>query len=426
MRRMPTAVLIVLVVAIVLAARGLTGSDPERRHRATATPTPTAEWERIEPGGRTQTARGEPYAFWVRRGDAHRLMLFFQEGGGCFTYEMCAPGSRFFDDAVDASDDPSGEGGVLDRLDPRNPFRDHTTVFIPSATGDLHWGDARVRYRSGSQRVDVEHRGFVNAMTAVRWAFRHVPDPRSVLVTGCSAGSVGSAAFAPYVIRRYPRARVTQLGDSLAFVFDGPVDLSEIQAYANMPRWIPAVRALRPGRHTMADYYLAIARQYPDATFAQINYTSDAVQREFYAAAGGDPADFEADLRDALDEIHAGAPNFRSYLARGSTTASCRSRPSTRSATATCRCATGPRASPLASRFPTWTDRRSRSRPKLTRCSRCRPRARGSPAPRRSARSSARTRLPAVLRHDSVSVDPAWHTLPPGPAARTETWSAPS
>jgi hypothetical protein len=308
-------VVLVLAAAVAVAAIALTGTDDERGTDRAATA--TAAWQKVEPGGRTRTARGEPYAFWVRSGDPRRLMLFFQEGGGCFSYEMCAPGSRFFDDAVDASDDPSGEGGILDAQDPRNPFGDHTIVFIPSATGDVHWGDARVRYRSGSQHVDIEHRGFVNAMAAVRWAFRHVPDPRSVLVTGCSAGSVGSAAFAPYVIRHYPRARVTQLGDSLAFVFDGPVDLSDTRAYANMPRWIPAVRALRPGRHTMADYYVAIANRYPEATFAQVNYASDAVQREFYAAAGGDPNGFDADLRAALADIRARAPNFRDFLAPG-------------------------------------------------------------------------------------------------------------
>jgi hypothetical protein len=308
-------VVIVLAAVIAVAGIALVGSDDERSGGEAATA--VREWQRIEPGGRTRTARGEPYAFWVRRGDPRRLMLFFQEGGGCFSYDTCAPGSRFFDDSVDASDDPSGEAGILDPRDPRNPFRDHTAVYVPSATGDVHWGDARVRYRSGSQHVDIEHRGFVNAMAAVRWAFRHVPDPRSVLVTGCSAGSVGSAAFAPYVIRRYPRARVTQLGDSLAFVFAEPLDLSDTRAYANMPRWIPAVRALRPGRHTMADYYVAIANRYPEATFAQINYASDAVQREFYTAAGGDPDGFDADLRAALDQIHDGAPNFHSYLAPG-------------------------------------------------------------------------------------------------------------
>jgi hypothetical protein len=308
-------VIVVLAAAIAVTAVVLTGSDDERVGGKAATA--THEWLKIEPGGRTRTARGEPYAFWVRRGDPRRLILFFQEGGGCFSYETCAPGSRFFDDAVDASDDPSDQGGILDARDPRNPFRDHTAVYIPSATGDVHWGDARVRYRSGSQHVDIEHRGFVNAMAAVRWAFRHVPDPRNVLVTGCSAGSVGSAAFAPYVIRHYRRAQVTQLGDSLAFVFNGPVDLSDTRAYANMPRWIAAVRALRPGGHTMADYYVAIARRYPEATFAQINYASDAVQREFYTAAGGDPDGFDAALRAALDEIREDAPNFHSYLAPG-------------------------------------------------------------------------------------------------------------
>jgi hypothetical protein len=315
MRRTRIAVVIALAAAIAVAAAVLTGSDDKRGTERAATA--TTAWQKLEPGGRTRTARGGPYGFWVRPGDPRRLMLFFQEGGGCFSYETCVPGSRFFDDAVDASDDPSDQGGILDPQDPRNPFRDHTTVYIPSATGDLHWGDARVRYRSGSQHVDIEHRGFANAMAAVRWAFRHVPDPQSVLVTGCSAGSVGSAAFAPYVIRHYPRAQVTQLGDSLAFVFDGPVDLSDTRAYANMPRWIPAVRALRPGEHTMADYYVAIARRYPKVAFAQINYASDAVQREFYTAAGGDPDGFDADLRAALDEIHEGAPNFHSYLAQG-------------------------------------------------------------------------------------------------------------
>jgi hypothetical protein len=67
----------------------------------------------------------------------------------------------------------------------------------------------------------------------------------------------------------------------------------------------------------MADYYVAIANRYPEATFAQINYASDAVQREFYTAAGGDPDGFDADLRAALDDIQDRAPNFHSYLVPG-------------------------------------------------------------------------------------------------------------
>jgi hypothetical protein len=309
---------LVATIAVAVAVVAFGGANRDRAPARAATSGKTsATWEKVLPGGRTRTARGGPYAFWVRRGDPRRLLLYFQEGGGCFSYRTCAPGSWSFDDAVDDGDDPSGQGGMLDRFDARNPFREFTAVFVPSATGDVHWGDARVTYRAGRRSVTVEHRGFVNAMSAVRWAFRNVPDPRSVFVTGCSAGSVGSAAFAPYVIRRYPHARVAQLGDSLAFVFDRPLDLSDLRAYRNMPRWIPAVRALRPGRHTMADYYVAIARYYQEATFAQFNYASDHVQQDFYGAAAGRDSDFDADLRAAIREIHAGAPNFRSFTAPG-------------------------------------------------------------------------------------------------------------
>jgi hypothetical protein len=103
MRRTWAAAIAGLAAAIAVTAVVLTGSNDERARGGAATA--TVEWQRIEPGGRTRTARGEPYAFWVRRGDPSRLMLFFQEGGGCFSFETCAPGSRFFDDSVDASDD---------------------------------------------------------------------------------------------------------------------------------------------------------------------------------------------------------------------------------------------------------------------------------------------------------------------------------
>jgi hypothetical protein len=44
---------------------------------------------------------------------------------------------------------------------------------------------------------------------------------------GCSAGSVGSAFHFDAVARRYPGARLAQLGDSLAFVFPRPIQLND-------------------------------------------------------------------------------------------------------------------------------------------------------------------------------------------------------
>lgn len=121
----------------------------------------------------------------------------------------------------------SPQGGTSSRPNhPENPFRDHTFVFIPYCTGDVHWGNNVQTYRDRPGReIVIHHKGFVNASTALRWVYVRFPSPRSVFITGCSAGSVGSIAFAPYVIQQYPNARVAQLGDSLAFVFHRPVNL---------------------------------------------------------------------------------------------------------------------------------------------------------------------------------------------------------
>jgi hypothetical protein len=102
--RAPLA-LAVLGVVLLVACAG--GSEDEA---APAEPT----WQRIEPRGSTRCARGGKYAFWVRRADPKRVLIFFQGGGGCFSAETCRPGSTWFDDRVDAYDDPAGSGGILD------------------------------------------------------------------------------------------------------------------------------------------------------------------------------------------------------------------------------------------------------------------------------------------------------------------------
>jgi hypothetical protein len=272
---------------------------------------------RVPGGGRTTTARGKPYAFWVRRGSPRRLMLFFEGGGGCFDYRSCRPGTPWFDDAVGPDDDPATMPGLLDLDDPANPAHGWTAVFIPSTTGDVHWGDARHVYRSGSRSVTIEHRGFVDGMAAVSWAVKNVPAPSTVLVAGCSAGSIGSAAFAPYVAERYPRARIAQLGDSLAFAWPRPSDLSDWGVARHWPRWIRAVRRLDPGHFRMSDYYAAIAGHYPHVTFAQIDHVADAVQTRFFVALGGRGQDFPAALLRSLRAIRGAAPNFRSVVLPG-------------------------------------------------------------------------------------------------------------
>ncbi|MBA2460299.1 MAG: hypothetical protein H0V45_00785 [Actinobacteria bacterium] len=177
------------LVLQLLAVALLSGCGGEDAGLDQATRQTAGTWQRVETGGATRCARGGRFAFWIRRGDPKRLVVFFQGGGGCFSKETCAEGSTWFDDRVDARDDPRGSGGMLDLADRQNPFRDWSWVYIPSCTGDVHTGDARVDYGS----VEVEQRGWQNARAALERGFREFPSPASVLVTGCSAGSVGSA-----------------------------------------------------------------------------------------------------------------------------------------------------------------------------------------------------------------------------------------
>jgi alpha/beta superfamily hydrolase len=265
-------------------------------------------WQRIEPGGRTSCARGGRFAFWLRRADPKRVVIFFQGGGGCFDVRSCAPGSTWFDDRVDGGDDPSFNAGLLDVGDARNPFRDWSFLYIPSCTGDVHLGDRLATY--GSTRI--LHRGWVNARAALSRAFRELPTPGTVLVTGCSAGSVGSAFHVPAVISRWPRARVTQLGDSLAFVFHRPLSLVDWGAHARFPGFF----RIGNRRFTMVEYLGALAKRYPARRFARFNYASDDVQERFYVAVGGQEAGFEPRLRRAEAQLKR-LPNYRSYLACG-------------------------------------------------------------------------------------------------------------
>jgi pimeloyl-ACP methyl ester carboxylesterase len=267
-------------------------------------------WRRIEPGGATRCARGGRYAFWLRRADPTRLLIFFQGGGGCFSQETCRPGSAWFDDRVDALDDPAQSGGILDFANAENPFREYSVLYIPSCTGDVHTGSRIVRY--GSLRV--QQKGFLNARAALWRAFREFPHPGTVFVTGCSAGSVGSAFHADAIIRRYPDARVTQLGDSLAFVFHRPISLDDWGTHEHFPAWF---RPTHPrSRWTMVEFLRSLARAHQKQTFARFNHAADQVQEAFYRAVGGSPDDFPRRLRQAERELKR-LPNYRSFLACG-------------------------------------------------------------------------------------------------------------
>lgn len=296
--------IVAVVSAVALAGCG--GGESEQRSAPTTLKPGT--WTKVSPGGTTRCARGGSYAFWIRRGDPKKLLVFFQGGGGCFDQRSCAVGSTWFDDRVDDVDSPQWQGGVLDLERAANPFAGWSAVYIPSCTGDVHIGTKLVDYGN----VKVHQKGWWNARAALSRAYREFPNPDVVFVTGCSAGSVGSAFHFGAVARRYRAARVTQLGDSLAFVFPRRIQLRDWGTNAILP---PFFR-IGSRRWTMVEFLERLARAHPRRTIARFNHASDDVQERFYAALGDTPAGFEPRLRAAERRLKR-LPNYRSYLACG-------------------------------------------------------------------------------------------------------------
>jgi Pectinacetylesterase len=275
-------------------------------------------WHFIRAHGKTGCARGRRFGFWARLESLRRLMIYFEGGGGCFSYETCARGSGWFDPAVNLMDNPSRfPQGILNLADPRNPFRDWSIVFVPSCTGDVFIGSTDHTYRHGKKTVTVQHRGWFNAEAAVHWAFGAVPNPGRVFVTGSSAGSVGSAFHAPEIIDHYRGAGVAQLGDSLAFASQTPMLLIEWHGLDHLPGWMRSEPDVQPGRFRMVAFLTHLVDHYRGVTFARFNYRSDFVQRRFYGPPGTGPTFTMALLRDER-RLARRAPGYRSYLACGS------------------------------------------------------------------------------------------------------------
>lgn len=297
--------------------------SPARPTDAPTIPTMTTlppGWTKIEPGGETRCAHDTPYAYWVRPGLTNDVFIYFQGGGGCYDAETCGM-SGSYKDAVTDNDNPElNIGGVFNLDNPDNPFRDHTMLFVPYCTGDVHSGNLVRTYTPASGKsFDIYHRGYVNAAAALEWVYANVEQPDSIFVTGCSAGGIGSLLHAPHLIRHYPDTPIVQLSDSsggLVSVVPWDID-ADHAAGQYFPDWIPGMQQEIAHAFTIATYTIALADYYPTYTFGQYNSANDRTQTRYFVADGGPSDGFAAGLQASLDEIHRQAGNFYSYTDNG-------------------------------------------------------------------------------------------------------------
>jgi hypothetical protein len=322
---------------IVLAALALSGAATA--NAADAPSETPSEWVQVTPppvrlDGRMFTAtcsqaRGaDPtYRFWIRRGAAERLVIFFDGGGACWDDVTCAiPRLRgaprdddgFYKAELIDADNPNRFSGIFDLDDPRNPVRSWSFVYVPYCTGDVHSGSNTARYvdPDTGESYTIEHRGADNFRAVLNWVKHNFEQPDQILVAGSSAGAYGAATHYPRIRSAYPGARAMMIGDA------GQGVMTQDFLDRRTRSWRSAIpRALFSRRDAITpdtDVVARLAARYPRDRFAQYTTAHDITQSSFYALMGAENAchAWTERMTGALAQRQT-VTNFRSYLAAG-------------------------------------------------------------------------------------------------------------
>lgn len=253
-----------------------------------------AGWNRIAPAGDTVCANSSDYAFFVNPGTVNKLVVDFDGGGACWNGDTCSQPSNLenefggvYVDGVYGSPEDFGFGGIFDRENKANPFRDWYHVYVSYCTADLHLGDNIATYTSPDGELTINHKGAVNARAALGWVSDNFSAPESIFVTGISAGAYAAIAWLPEIAEAYPDAKVYQLGDSGAGV------VIETFFTGDAANWhikdaLPALNEpVILDENTLTNLYTAVGKDYPDAVLSQYNSLFDGTQISFYGLMRG-------------------------------------------------------------------------------------------------------------------------------------------
>ncbi len=229
----------------------------------------------------------------------------------------CAFDSGTYKTTTGVSDDPTNLSGIFDFTDERNPLADYSFVFAPYCTGDVHLGTSTHVY---GPELTVQHKGSVNASTALSALATQFPDTAQLVVTGESAGSIPSPLYAGLAHDLLPNAEISVLADGSGAYPDITALNTAIGALwgteAAIPPW-PVNAGLTAAQWSIPGLFVQAYKHHPEIIFARHDYAFDGVQQSFLGAVGI-PTDDLVTLIDANEtQIEQGGVDLRSYIAPG-------------------------------------------------------------------------------------------------------------
>jgi len=165
---------------------------------------------------------GTDYSVFTREGNPSRLLIFEQGGGACW--------QDFYNCNVlaEAQEPPAPRVGIWDFDSKDNPFADYSIVYMPYCDGSVFTGDNDVFDPAFGAAIGVPaavvrfHRGLRNQSAGMDLARAMFPHASRITVAGSSAGGVGAAGFAPFLVRLLydNQVKLTVLNDA------GPVTVN--------------------------------------------------------------------------------------------------------------------------------------------------------------------------------------------------------
>ncbi|MDE2401248.1 MAG: hypothetical protein KGL90_06250 [Burkholderiales bacterium] len=192
------------------------------------------KWEAIElpASSGASCGNGTPYRFFVNRTPfTSKTVVMYEGGGACWEQATCANKGGVKLAAVNPNGIPAdylstwsyqAHLGLVtpftSRLDPLTSVQTQSwnIVYVPYCTGDVHTGNKVAVYSDSDPANPLvwQHKGAVNAKAVTAWMAANMPKPAQLLLTGFSAGGVGSTANYPQMRTGLNPTRSALLADS--------------------------------------------------------------------------------------------------------------------------------------------------------------------------------------------------------------------
>jgi hypothetical protein len=284
-------------------------------------------WQEVslDPSTGAKCADGSPYKIFVNRSPATSNVLISEElGGACWSYETCQSlnplGARSLPALISQLGDlatqfsttghidgltainnsvtaieplvlASGLGSTLinrSTTQIRNKVQGWTYVYLPYCTGDTLLGIGPTTYTSadGTKTAVYQHNGIRNTLAAVVWIKNNLEKPGQMMLTGQSAGGVGSAA-SYFFFRDKLRPTYGYLLDDAGPAFPAPLSASDAQypsirlhkKIAQVWHWNDSMPSVHGGTTTLMQWVESQLPGFTRTNFGTVNSALSAKYR---------------------------------------------------------------------------------------------------------------------------------------------------